>query len=172
MFYNKVIQLRISKELLEFCQSRGKNISLYVRNLIRADMKKRSIRKSEENGANPEVRAKTPYTFLAKLVRIIDGDTLLLNADLGFYIKAQVRVRLAGVNVPPANKAKGKKAIVFLNERLTRNNLVVESRSKEKYGRYLGYIYYHRTYNKFEDIVRYGKVINEELIKNGLGEKF
>ena len=135
-------------------------------------MKRRSRgRREEYSDANPEVRAKTPYTFLAKLIRIIDGDTLLLNADLGFYIKAQVRVRLAGVDVPPVNSAKGKKAIAFLNERLTRNNIVVESRSKEKYGRYLGYIYYHRTYKEFDDIVRYGRVINEELIKNGLGEK-
>lgn len=169
MFYNEHVQIRISEELLEYCQSKERNVSKYVRTLIRNDRKRQKDYDYRE--VSPEVRAKTPYTFLAKLVRVIDGDTLLLEADLGFYIKAQVRVRLASVNVPSKDRPKGKKAIKFLEWRLTKNHIVVESRSKEKYGRYLGYIYYHRSYTEFEDILRYGKVINEELIKNGLGEK-
>jgi len=170
MFYNKVIQIRISEELLLYCQTKGRNVSRFIRTLIRDEIKKRE-KKGEQSSATPEVRAKTPYTFLAKLVRVIDGDTILLDADLGFYIKAQVRVRLASVNVPPANTPRGKKAIKFIEWRLTKNNIVVESRTKEKYGRYLGYVYYHRSYTEFEDILRYGRVINEELVKNKLGEE-
>ena len=36
----------------------------------------------------------------AKLVRVVDGDTIDLDIDLGFYIRITERVRLKGVNTP------------------------------------------------------------------------
>ena len=40
------------------------------------------------------------YEYHAKVVRVIDGDTLDLDVSLGFYVTQKVRVRLAGVNTP------------------------------------------------------------------------
>ena len=40
------------------------------------------------------------YVRVAKLVRIVDGDTLDLDVDLGFYTYQRVRVRLNGINTP------------------------------------------------------------------------
>jgi len=36
----------------------------------------------------------------AKILRWIDGDTLLVEVDLGFYVKKEEKVRLARINAP------------------------------------------------------------------------
>lgn len=38
------------------------------------------------------------YEYAAEIIDIIDGDTLDVKIDLGFYLTARVRVRLLGVN--------------------------------------------------------------------------
>ena len=40
------------------------------------------------------------YTYKAKLDRVIDGDTIDVNIDLGFDIQIKKRVRFAGINSP------------------------------------------------------------------------
>ena len=40
------------------------------------------------------------YTYKAKLDRVIDGDTIDVNIDLGFDISVHKRVRLAGIDTP------------------------------------------------------------------------
>lgn len=38
------------------------------------------------------------YNYRAKVIRWVDGDTLLLEIDLGFYVKRTERIRLARIN--------------------------------------------------------------------------
>ncbi|MEK9918728.1 MAG: thermonuclease family protein [Pelagibacteraceae bacterium] len=40
------------------------------------------------------------YMYNCKLVRVIDGDTVELDIDLGFAVTLRERVRLEGVNTP------------------------------------------------------------------------
>jgi len=40
------------------------------------------------------------YRYRAELDRVVDGDTLDVVIDLGFYIKIKERIRLEGVNTP------------------------------------------------------------------------
>lgn len=40
------------------------------------------------------------YVREAKLLRIVDGDTLDLEVDLGFYTYQRIRVRLNGIDTP------------------------------------------------------------------------
>ena len=119
-----------------------------------------------------EIRARTPYVYLAELSHVIDGDTMLLDIDLGFFTTMRVKVRLSGVDTPPLETTKGKKAKLFVEKELKGASLVVETRKKEKYGRYLAYIYYHPTHKDFENIIRYGKCLNSELLQKGLAEKY
>ncbi|MEK7172611.1 MAG: thermonuclease family protein [Patescibacteria group bacterium] len=164
MLNNRHLLIRLPEELLQYCRLK-KNISGYVRTLIKADR-----RKKDPNYA-PDIRAKSQFIFSAKLLKVVDGDTVSLDADLGFYVRAQIIVRLAGLDVPPANTEAGKKATDFITARLLQSHIIVESKRKDKYGRYLAYIYYHRHHFKFEDILRYGRCINDELIKNDLAQK-
>ena len=40
------------------------------------------------------------YTYKARLDRVIDGDTIDANIDLGFDITVHKRIRLAGIDTP------------------------------------------------------------------------
>ena len=40
------------------------------------------------------------YTYDCFLVRVVDGDTVYLDVDLGFHIRATLDFRLAGLNCP------------------------------------------------------------------------
>ena len=170
MFKNKKIQIRLSEELHEFLHKQTENASLFIRNIIREKMKKGFDADDLTNAF--EIRARTPYVYLAELYRVIDGDTLLLNIDLGFFTTMLVKIRLCGINTPPLETADGKKAKDFVEKELKGASLIVETRKKGKYGRYLAYIYYHPTHNDFENIIRYGKCLNSELLEKGLAEKY
>ena len=170
MLKNKKLQIRLSEELHEFLHQQTENASLFLRNMIREKMT--AGFDSDDLTSSFEIRARTPYVYKAALVRVIDGDTLLLNIDLGFFTTMQTKVRLCLVDTPPAETDRGAKAKLFVEEELTDAHLVAECRKKEKYGRYLAYIYYHPTHTDFSDIIRYGKCINTELITRGLAERY
>ena len=40
------------------------------------------------------------YNYNATCVRVIDGDTIDADIDLGFSVKIKKRIRLAGINAP------------------------------------------------------------------------
>ena len=48
------------------------------------------------------------YQYRASVVRIVDGDTLECDADLGFNITLRLRIRLLGINAPELNTPEGK----------------------------------------------------------------
>lgn len=40
------------------------------------------------------------WTMPAQVIRVVDGDTVVLNADLGFRLNLQVKARLYGIDTP------------------------------------------------------------------------
>ena len=172
MRQDRHIQIRVSSELFDLASSKSGNFSRYVRELIRNDLeesnKKTNIKLEE---LPPEIRVKTPYTFYAELEHVVDGDTVRIIADLGFYIRANIKVRLSKVNAPEASTKEGKKATAFVEKELSGCRLVVETKKRDKYDRYVSFIYYHPEYTQFVDIVRYGKIINDEIVKEGLAKQ-
>lgn len=104
----------------------------------------------------------TPFVYNAILDRVVDGDTIDVNLDLGFDVILQKqRVRLAGIDTPESRtrnleeKALGLKAKNRLIE-LCVGSFKIQSLGKGKYGRILGIPY-------TED----GKDICQILIKEG-----
>jgi len=92
------------------------------------------------------------YVYKAKLVKVVDGDTVDLEIDLGFNIKFTTRVRFAKINTPelrskdPNERQKAKQAKNFVIKWFQKynNNCIIESIKKPKkgkYGRYIVYIY-------------------------------
>jgi micrococcal nuclease len=89
------------------------------------------------------------YRYRAKVVRVIDGDTIVVDVDLGWKTwQLAQSVRLFGINAPEMNTHQGPGAADFL-EGLVRKYgeahagdywLVLESRKDklDKYGRWLG----------------------------------
>jgi len=96
------------------------------------------------------------YHYKAKAERVIDGDTLDVNIDLGFKITTVQRIRLAGINTPETYNVKkdteeyqkGIAAKQYLEQRLAANNnqiLIETEKVTEKYGRYIGTMWFHNS---------------------------
>ena len=89
------------------------------------------------------------YTyFVQSIERIVDGDTVDINIDLGFNLTKKERVRLAGIDTPETRtkdlkeKKLGNEAKDFLEIHLMRaTRLTVKTEKDGKYGRMLGWLY-------------------------------
>ena len=58
------------------------------------------------------------YTYKAKLVRCVDGDTMDVDVDLGFHLTARIRCRLLGVNTPERGRPDFTRATLMLENLL------------------------------------------------------
>ena len=113
------------------------------------------------------------YEYQAKLLKVIDGDTIDVMVDLGFKTWTKKRVRLVGINAFACRtrdkevKKKGLAAKLRLEEVLLENNneVVLTSYGVGKYGRCLGELFVSKNYIKSEKYE--GKSINEMLIAEG-----
>jgi micrococcal nuclease len=102
-----------------------------------------------------------------KVLKIVDGDTIDVDIDLGFSISYTQRVRLAGIDTPEsrtkdkAEKALGLESKKYLADRLKdAKNIVIKTEkinSTEKFGRVLGHLFING-----DDVS-----LNMELIDNG-----
>ena len=111
------------------------------------------------------------YTYKAKLDRVVDGDTIDVDIDLGFDIKVKKRVRFVGINAPESRtrdleeKAKGLAAKDRVKAILAENDIfTIESQEIGKYGRVLGKIYLSRIDGK-DCLTQI--CLNDQLIKEG-----
>lgn len=86
------------------------------------------------------------YLYRATLRRVVDGDTLDLDVDLGFGVTIQQRFRVYGINAPEIfsakvgtdERAKGEAAKQFVSQQLPPVFTVKTYKDgQEKYGRYL-----------------------------------
>ena len=87
------------------------------------------------------------YTYNIKLLRVIDGDTIDAEIDLGFDVKIKKRIRFMGINTPESRtrdleeKAKGLAAKDRVKQLLEgSNNIQLTSHGVGKFGRCLGEI--------------------------------
>ena len=86
------------------------------------------------------------YEYNSKIIRIVDGDTVDVDINLGFgVVFANQRIRLYGIDTPesrtrdPVEKIFGKTAAKFLESKLG-EKCILRTRldNKGKYGRILG----------------------------------
>jgi micrococcal nuclease len=111
---------------------------------------------------------KDPYIYRIKSVgRVVDGDTIDADIDLGFDISLTKRIRLAGVDTPEsrttdkAEKELGLDAKNWLKHRLEEAKVIIIRTqlpdSTEKYGRIIGQLYING-----EDVP-----LNQQMITEG-----
>ncbi len=121
-----------------------------------------------------------PYEYHAKVTEVVDGDTIVIDIDLGFdVIFTKQKVRLLGVDTPEsrtsdktekvfglASKDYVKKFIESCTDKhvIIRTHVSddVDSNGREKFGRLLGEIIQPDT----------KKVLNDELINNGFAVRY
>ena len=102
---------------------------------------------------------------IKKINRIIDGDTVDLDIDLGFSITISHRVRLKGIDAAETRtkdleeKAEGIKARLWLEKELSREGeWIIETNKEDKYGRILGTLY----------LVGDSVTVNEKMLAEGI----
>lgn len=110
------------------------------------------------------------YFYRADLVRVVDGHSVMLDVDLGFFTwHRKTTVRLAGIDAPDPATAEGKAAIDWLKARLEEASEAGDLRIRTvkgedtrdmngTWGRWFGVL--------FAD----GVCINREMIDKGLAK--
>jgi micrococcal nuclease len=88
---------------------------------------------------------------IKKVLKVVDGDTIDVDIDLGFNISYTQRVRLAGIDTPESRTKDAREKVLGLEvkDKLKKSieaaKLVVVKTEKpdstEKYGRILGWVY-------------------------------
>jgi micrococcal nuclease len=102
-----------------------------------------------------------------KVLKVVDGDTIDVDIDLGFDISFTSRVRLAGIDTPESRTTDKEEKVlgIEVKDRLkhlisTANTVVIRTEkpdSSEKYGRILGWLFLDGA----------EKSVNEALIADG-----
>lgn len=88
------------------------------------------------------------YIYKAKIVNVVDGDTVDAIIDVGFQITMAQRLRVNRINTPETNskdeliKAKALAAREFTSQALLNKEVIVSTRKSDAFGRYLAEIYY------------------------------
>ena len=87
------------------------------------------------------------YEYRARIVRVIDGDTVEAEVDLGFHISSRMSMRLFGINTPEIkgdSRPQGLAARDYLTQLIdththVTNELTIRTQkdATEKYGRLL-----------------------------------
>ena len=96
------------------------------------------------------------FAFDAKVVKIIDGDTIrILTPE-----REQIKVRLYGIDAPEKKQPYGTAAKRYLADMIAGKTVQIEERGKDRYKRVLGIAYLD------------GKDVNEILVLNGYAWAF
>ena len=113
------------------------------------------------------------YEYRGKVIRVVDGDTLVVSVDLGFMIYSKLTVRLKQIDTPeiyrpktPEELVRGRKAKRFVEEKVLDKAVILKTYKDKtgKYGRYLADILYT---NGDSEVF----LLSDELKKAGLEKK-
>jgi micrococcal nuclease len=104
---------------------------------------------------------------IKKVTKIVDGDTIDVDIDLGFNISYSQRVRLAGIDTPESRTKDAREKALGLEVKNKVKSAIDSAKtviiktelpdSTEKYGRILGWVYLDGA----------AKSLNEQLIDEG-----
>jgi len=91
---------------------------------------------------------KDDYLRRAIVVRVVDGDTIDVDVDLGFKITTHQRLRLARIDAPEVRgkeRPEGLKAKNFVESMLNMNGdglIYIQTFKSGKYGRYIAEVWF------------------------------
>ena len=104
-----------------------------------------------------------------KINRVIDGDTIDIDIDLGFHITVSHRVRLKDIDAAEVRtkdleeKKKGIEARLWLEKELARKGeWIIETYKEDKYGRMLGTLY----------LIGDPVTVNERMLNEGIARPY
>jgi len=97
------------------------------------------------------------YNYTAKVIKVVDGDTIDVEIDLGFDIWHKTRLRLAHIDAFERGTELGSKATQYVIEALSSQpTCEITTHKTDKYGRYLAEVFVN------------GSSLNKSLVDIGL----
>jgi endonuclease YncB( thermonuclease family) len=113
------------------------------------------------------------FTYVARVERVIDGDTLWVVIDCGLQNRTRQKVRLRGIDTPELPTEDGIRAKEFVQDVVERSPFVVLATSKsDKYGRYLADLFYLPRDASPETVAEKGFFLNRKLVLEGLADRY
>lgn len=103
------------------------------------------------------------YEYKAKVIRVVDGDTMICEIDVGFSIKIKERIRLRGINTPEVRgteKKWGLEVKEIVRDIIEGKDITLQVYKKGKYGRYIA------------DIIINNVQLSEYLLSNEMGVRY
>ena len=108
------------------------------------------------------------YIRKARCINVIDGDTIDVDIDLGFYTTIRQRFRLLRINTPEVygeQKLLGLASKAFTVEKLLNKEIVFQSFKTDSFKRWLAEVWY-------TDVDGNQINISDELLAKGLAESY
>ena len=113
------------------------------------------------------------YTFKAKIIEVVDGDTVKAKLYRGFGIKTLRTLRFRGINAQDLMTEQGRKAKEYIEAKvLNLPFIVIKTYSRDIYLRYLADVFYLPDNEDVYTVAEKGKYLNQELIDAGLAERY
>lgn len=101
------------------------------------------------------------YQYKAKVINVVDGDTVDAVVDLGFKIHTTQRFRLARIDTPERGQAGFIEAKIFVTDAVLNKEVMISTEKVSKFGYYLA-----------EITLDTGDKLNDVLIKEGLAKPY
>ncbi|MBI5415770.1 MAG: thermonuclease family protein [Candidatus Omnitrophica bacterium] len=113
------------------------------------------------------------YVYKALVVKVIDGDTLRAEIDLGLKAVTRQKLRLRGIDCPELNTAKGREAKAFVEAALQPCDfIIVKSYWSDLHGRYLADIFFSPAEQDPAKVTAEGEYLNQRLLDEGLAVRY
>lgn len=130
-------------------------------------------------------RSEALHVYKGDVSRVIDGDTLVLDIDLGFEVWTRKRLRLRGIDTPemnspdPVERQRALQAKAFSESRLPAGStIVIQTFKVDLHGRFVADVFYLPAAEQSdlagrtdkERVFAEGHFLNQELLDAGLAE--
>lgn len=129
-----------------------------------------SVKSDDSYSYKPSnVKSKYMYAYKAYVDKVIDGDTIWFQIDLGFNTWTRQSLRFMGVEAQPLETKQGRDTFEYVKAVLKGLPFVIiKSYWKGKFGRYLTDIFYLHGENDPNVVMEKGNFLNQELLDKGL----
>lgn len=125
--------------------------------------------------AQANVLADEIFTYKARVLKVIDGDTITVDMDTGLNEFIGQKLRLRGIDCPEMNTEEGIRAKRFVESRLKDCLFIIVKTHKDRsdmWDRYLADVFYAKGQSDPEKVAAEGTYLNQELLDKGLARVF
>ncbi|MFT6106000.1 MAG: endonuclease YncB(thermonuclease family) [Rickettsiales bacterium] len=142
-----------------------------------ADRLKNFKESGNQNIANLKIKrpTKANYLYRAKIINVVDGDTMVLDVDLGFDVVKRQRIRLAQIDCAEMKTDEGQKSFKYLRDlAASLNEVVVRTNKVDIFGRFIGDLFYSinddgvKSRNEKIETFENGVYLNEKIVTDGM----